>query len=250
MSNGINNENIVSYNDIILRNYQKTYPNLAGFSYDIQNDCLVYEGNYVKLSGYGLSRIDPVFFNMNPEDIFIYFKDGLYQSGDKNAQIEDYFNQLVITEDEEETIKSYVGQYIDKLNIYARNADVFDKYFQNESIRTFMKDLMTTKRIVEEARKQANPNVYNAYQMITNAYNDEMTSMNQNQTQNQSLDKAMTLTRTKPGFSGYTEFDKNLDYLNELNRKDKMGMAGYTSLILIITSAITFGMYLALKLLG
>ena len=60
----------------------------------------------------------------------------------------------------------------------------------------------------------------------------------------------MTLTRTKPGFNGYTEFDKNLDYLNELNKKDKMGMAGYTSLILVITSAITFGMYLALKLLG
>ena len=44
--------------------------------------------------------------------------------------------------------------------------------------------------------------------------------------------------------------DKNVDYLNELNKKDRMGMAGYTSLILIITSAITFGMYLALKLIG
>lgn len=74
---------------------------------------------------------------MNPEDIFIYFKDGFYQTGNKNAQIEEYFNQLIITEDEEETIKKYVSQYIDKLNIYARNAQFFDKYYQNESVRMF-----------------------------------------------------------------------------------------------------------------
>lgn len=248
MSDIINNENVVSYNDMILRNYQKTYPNLSEFSYDIPTDSLVYEGNYVKLSGYGLSRIDPVFFNMNPEDIFIYFKDGFYQTGNKNAQIEEYFNQLIITEDEEETIKKYVSQYIDKLNIYARNAQFFDKYYQNESVRMFITDFMATKKIIEEARRLANPNAYNAYQMVSNAYNDEMTSMNQQQSN--TMGKEMTLTRTKPEFGGYSEFDKNVDYLNELNRKDRMGMAGYTSLILIITSAITFGMYLALKLIG
>ena len=235
MSNIINNENVVSYNDMILRNYQKTYPNLADFSYDVSNDSLVYEGNYVKLSGYGLSRIDPVFFNMNPEDIFIYFKDGFYQIGNKNAQIEEYFNQLIITEDEEETIKKYVSHYI-------------DKYYQNESVKMFITDFMTTKKIIEEARRLANPNIYNAYQMVSSAYDDEMTRMNQKQSN--IMENEMTLTRTKPEFGGYSEFDKNVDYLNELNRKDRMGMAGYTSLILIVTSAITFGMYLALKLLG
>lgn len=240
----------VSYNEMILKNYQKNYPNLAEFSYNLESDCLVYEGNFVKLNGYGLSRIDPVFFNMNPEDIFIYFKDGFYQNGNKNAQIEEYLSQLIITEDEEETIKKYVSQYIDELNIYARNADVFDKFYQNESIRDFVTDIMTAKKIIEDAKRLSSPNTYNAYQMIANAYNSEMANMNQNQTQNQGLDKPMTLTRTKPEFGGYSEFDKNVDYLNELNRKDKMGMAGYTSLILIITSAITFGMYLALKLIG
>ena len=244
----MSNENVVSYNEMILKNYQKTYPNLVEFSYDVQSDCLVYEGNYVKLSGYGLSRIDPVFFNLNPEDIFIYFKDGFYQNGNKNAQIEEYFNQLVITEDEEETIKKYVSQYIDKLNIYARNAQFFDKYYQNENVRSFVTNLMTAKKIVEEARRLANPDAYNAYQMISKAYSDEMTSMNQQQAN--TIGKEMTLLRTKPEFGGYSEFDKNLDYLNELNRKDKMGLAGFTSIVLIVSSAVTFGMYLALKLLG
>lgn len=54
-------EQIINYNDAILKNYQKTYPNLAEFTYDVTTDALVYEGNYVKLNGYGLSRIDPIF---------------------------------------------------------------------------------------------------------------------------------------------------------------------------------------------
>ena len=41
-------ENIVSFNGTILSNYQKTYPNLAKFTYDQANDALVYEGNFIK----------------------------------------------------------------------------------------------------------------------------------------------------------------------------------------------------------
>lgn len=241
-------ENIVNYNELILKNYQKTYPNLAEFSYDALNDALVYEGNFIKLNGYGLSRIDPVFFNMNPEDIFTYFKNAFYQTGNKNAQIEEYLNQLIITEDEEETIQKYVSQYIDKLNIYARNAQFFDKYLQNESVKAYISDFMETKRIIEEARKLANPSTYNAYQMIANAYNFEMSSMNQQMGNSES--KEMTLTRTIPGFNGYSEFDKNQAYLDELNKKDKMTKAGFTSMILVISTTIVAGMYLALKILG
>lgn len=241
-------ENIVNYNESILKNYQKTYPNLAEFSYDAINDCLVYEGNFIKLNGYGLSRIDPVFFNMNPDDIFTYFKNAFYQPGNKNAQIEEYLNQLIITEDEEDTIQKYVSQYIDKLNIYARNAQFFDKYLQNESVKAFISDFMETKRIIEEARKLANPSTYNAYQMIANAYNNEMASMNQEMGNSES--KEMTLTRTIPSFNGYNEFEKNQTYLEELNRKDKMSMAGFTSMILIISTTVAAGMYLALKIIG
>lgn len=242
-------ERVINYNEMILKNYQNTYPNLAEFSYDERNDALVYEGNFVKLNGYGLSRIDPVFFNMNPEDIYIYFKDGFYTSQNKNAQIENYLSQFIITEDEEETIKSYVSQYIDKLNIYARNIQFFDNYFQNDSVKSFINDLMAAKSIVEEAKKLANSNNYNVYQMIVNAYDAEMDSMNQNQNKNQNLDKGMSLTRNLNS-SIYSEFAKNAAYLEELKKDDKLGMAGYTSIILIIASAVTFGIYLAVNFLG
>lgn len=242
-------ERVINYNEMILKNYQNTYPNLAEFSYDERNDALVYEGNFVKLNGYGLSRIDPVFFNMNPEDIYIYFKNGFYTSQNKNAQIENYLSQFIITEDEEETIKSYVSQYIDKLNIYARNIQFFDNYFQNDSVKSFINDLMAAKSIVEEAKKLANSNNYNVYQMIVNAYDAEMDSMNQNQNKNQNLDKGMSLTRNLNS-SIYSEFAKNATYLEELKKDDKLGMAGYTSIILIIASAVTFGIYLAVNFLG
>ena len=241
-------EKKINYNEIILKNYQKTYPNLAEFSYDTLNDSLVYEGNYIKLNGYGLSRIDPIFFLLNPEDIFLYFKNGFYQESNKNIQIKEYLNQLIITEDEEDIIKKYVSQYITKLNIYARNIQIFDKNLQNESIKNFISDFLEAKKIIEEARKLASDNNYNVYQMINSAYNSEMSSYNQSQSKQ--MDKQMQLTRTKSNFNGYSEFDKNEEYLNKLNKKENLGISGFTSIILIITSALSAGMYIALKLLN
>ena len=204
-------EKKINYNEIILKNYQKTYPNLAEFSYDTLNDSLVYEGNYIKLNGYGLSRIDPIFFLLNPEDIFLYFKNGFYQESNKNIQI-------------------------------------FDKNLQNESIKNFISDFLEAKKIIEEARKLASDNNYNVYQMINSAYNSEMSSYNQSQSKQ--MDKQMQLTRTKSNFNGYSEFDKNEEYLNKLNKKENLGISGFTSIILIITSALSAGMYIALKLLN
>ena len=241
-------ENKINYNKTILKNYQKIYPNLEKFSYDELNDSLVYEGNFIKLNGYGLSRIDPIFFELNPDDIFTYFKDGFYQARDINGQIENYLNQFIITEDVEQSINSYVKQYVDKLNIYARNAQFFDRHYQNESIKYFILDFLKAKKIIENAIKFANPNVYNAYLIISKAYNNLMSGNSKNQSE--SMKKGMSLSRVKPGFSGYQEFDKNLEYLNELNKKDKMSMSGFTSMLLIISTTISIGMFLALRLLG
>ena len=50
-------EQIINYNDAILKYYQKTYPNLAEFTYDVTNDALVYEGNDGKLNGYVREKV-------------------------------------------------------------------------------------------------------------------------------------------------------------------------------------------------
>lgn len=241
-------EQIINYNDAILKNYQKTYPNLAEFTYDVTTDALVYEGNYVKLNGYGLSRIDPVFFNMMPEDIFIYMKNGFYQNAQEDKQINEYLSQFVITEEEIGFINSYVERYIERLNIYARNRDVFDKYLSNDSIKDFMESIRNAKKIIDFAKNNAKENNNSVYSMLRNAYDKEMASMNQNNEQEETIDKPLSLTRTNSKFSGFSEFEKNEQYLKELNDRSKLSVAGYTSILLIIATTISAGMYLAIQL--
>ncbi len=241
-------EQIINYNDAILKNYQKTYPNLAEFTYDVTTDALVYEGNYVKLNGYGLSRIDPIFFNMMPEDIFIYMKNGFYQNAQEDKQINEYLSQFVITEEEIGFINSYVERYIERLNIYARNRNVFDKYLSNDSIKDFMESIRNAKKIIDFAKNNAKENDNSVYSMLRNAYDKEMASMNQNNEQEKTIDKTLSLTRTNSKFSGFSEFEKNEQYLKELNDRSKLSVAGYTSILLIITTTISVGMYLAIQL--
>lgn len=241
-------EQIINYNDAILKNYQKTYPNLAVFTYDVTTDALVYEGNYVKLNGYGLSRIDPIFFNMMPEDIFIYMKNGFYQNAQEDKQINEYLSQFVITEEEIGFINSYVERYIERLNIYARNRDVFDKYLSNDSIKDFMESIRNAKKIIDHAKNNAKENDNSVYSMLRNAYDKEMASMNQNNEQEKTIDKTLSLTRTNSKFSGFSEFEKNEQYLKELNDRSKLSVAGYTSILLIIATTISVGMYLAIQL--
>lgn len=241
-------EQIINYNDAILKNYQKTYPNLAEFTYDVTTDALVYEGNYVKLNGYGLSRIDPIFFNMMPEDIFIYMKNGFYQNAQEDKQINEYLSQFVITEEEIGFINSYVERYIERLNIYARNRDVFDKYLSNGSIKDFMESIRNAKKIIDFAKNNAKENNSSVYSMLRNAYDKEMASMNQNNEQEKTIDKTLSLSRTNSKFSGFSEFEKNEQYLKELNDRSKLSVAGYTSILLIIATTISVGMYLAIQL--
>lgn len=241
-------EQIINYNDAILKNYQKTYPNLAEFTYDVTTDALVYEGNYVKLNGYGLSRIDPIFFNMMPEDIFIYMKNGFYQNAQEDKQINEYLSQFVITEEEIGFINSYVERYIERLNIYARNRDVFDKYLSNDSIKDFMESIRNAKKIIDFAKNNAKENNNSVYSMLRNAYDKEMASMNQNNEQEETIDKTLSLTRTNSKFSGFSEFEKNEQYLKELNDRSKLSVAGYTSILLIIATTVSVGMYLAIQL--
>lgn len=242
-------EQIINYNDAILKNYQKTYPNLAEFTYDVTTDALVYEGNYVKLNGYGLSRIDPIFFNMMPEDIFIYMKNGFYQNAQEDKQINEYLSQFVITEEEIGFINSYVERYIERLNIYARNRDVFDKYLSNDSIKDFMESIRNAKKIIDFAKNNAKENNSSVYSMLRNAYDKEMASMNQNNEQEKTIDKTLSLSRTNSKFSGFSEFEKNEQYLKELNDRSKLSVAGYTSILLIIATTVSAGMYLAIQLL-
>lgn len=227
----------------IFKNYQAKYPNLAPFILDRENNTLIYEGNYLKLNGFELSRIDEVFFNLSSEDIFIFLKNGFYQETRINEQIVNLSNQLVITEEEESFIKSYVNKYFIKLNLYNRNKEFFDKYmFINENVKNYFLTFKRTSEIINNAKNNQN----DVYQMINKAYNEGFNTLGNNQ----SMEQGLTLTRTKKGYSGYEEFKNNEIYLEELNKKQKLSMAGFTSIVVIVSTVIAVGSYLALYLLG
>ena len=185
---------------------------------------------------------------MMPEDIFIYMKNGFYQNAQEDKQINEYLSQFVITEEEIGFINSYVERYIERLNIYARNRNVFDKYLSNDSIKDFMESIRNAKKIIDFAKNNAKENDNSVYSMLRNAYDKEMASMNQNNEQEETIDKPLSLTRTNSKFSGFSEFEKNEQYLKELNDRSKLSVAGYTSILLIIATTISVGMYLAIQL--
>ena len=108
-----------------------------------------------------------------------------------------------------------------------------------------MKEIKQSRNIIDKAKEIGSQNEYSVYGMILSQYNNELNSMNQSQ----GLDNGVSLTRAKPGFSGYSEFQNNENYLRQLQKSQKMNVAGYTSIILIVASALTFGMYLAFQLL-
>lgn len=230
------NESTKNFNGIILSNYQKMYPNLAGFTYDEENDALVYEGNKVKLNGYGLSRIDPIFFQLNPDDIFSYFKNGFYQNAKDSLQISALFDQFIITEEEVSYIEGYAKKFSERMQIYSHNKELIDQECTtNENAKFFAQELLAGKKILDQAKRAATPNGNNAASILYNTY----------QSNAQSLGREMTLTRKK---NDYVPFNEE-EYLREIESKSKFGVAGFTSVVLIVLSAVTFGMFLALQLL-
>lgn len=226
----------------IFKNYQAKYPNLAPFILDSENNTLIYEGNYLKLNGFELSRIDEVFFNLSSEDIFTFLKNGFYQETRINEQIINLANQFVITEEEEDYIKSYVNKYLIKLDLYNRNKEFFDKYmFTNENVKNYFLTFKRSSEIISGSKNNQN----DVYQMINKAYNDALSTLGNNQ----SMEQGMSLTRVKKGVSGYERFEDNQKYLEELNKSQKLSIAGFTSIVLIVSTVVAVGSYLALYLL-
>lgn len=243
-------EPIINLNEKILTNYQRLYPNLKDFSYDATNDALIYEGNAINLNGDGLSRIDPVFFQMLPEDIFAYIKCGFYVNANENQGIEALFNQLVITEEEVISLESFAQRFNIKCQIYSRNKQLLDELaMKNDSVASFTKSLIESNNLINQARLLSdNPAIgMSAASILYHAYENDIQKINSaslaNENNNESTqEKGMSLTRTKAGFSGFDEER----YIEE---KSRLGIAGFSSIILLIAATITAGIYLAITVL-
>lgn len=237
---------IPSLRKTIKENFEKrkeSYPNLKYFVYDENIDSLSFNNQTISPAGYALSHTAPIFFMMTPQDIFEFLKNGLYfQSPKEVDKVKNMITtELVVTEEEEQLLKNFVHQYIKRLLIYSNNKALFTTENKNVDLMDFLANLLERHKVVEAIKTGIYPNSV-AANIITGEYLKLI-----EQAPNEK-NKGMSLIRLSPNEnkSVFLDQDENIKF-NE--NENNFGIAGFTSTVLIIISAITFGMYLALKLM-
>lgn len=236
-------ENLINISDEVssrLDINKEKYPNIRDFVYNPETDVLSYNGDSIKRAGYGINRIAPIFFQMIPQDIFDYLKGGYYyQSSSELEKVNSMLNQeMIITEDEEAFLKKFANDSRRRLEMYANNKFLFDSNPNNPDLEAFLIDL--------KARKEIMDSLNNNMSVAATIIKDTSSNNNLEEEQTQSkLEKTMTLTRKNPNHLNYRFREQE-----EIDAENKLGLAGFSNIVLILVSAITLGMFIALVTLG
>lgn len=257
---------LMNPNARIFNNYQKTYPNLQGFRYDEASDTLTYGNDRISLSGNILSKVDPVFFDMAPQDIFLFLKNGFYVNTPDSAHVSTLFEQIIITEDEMAYLENYAVRFIQRCAIFANNKDMLEKLSEtNPNVRAFCKELMDSHRILYQAQLQTSAASYNtnAASILYRSYEAELSKLErttaipvvnngtgmQESSNNLSQERGLTLERTKPGVKmNYNDFEAmEREYMESQKR---LGAAGFSSIIMLLALTAIIGIYLATTLVS
>lgn len=230
-----------------LEKCKEKYPNLRDFQYDPDSDILTFNGNSIKNAGDGINHIATIFFQMIPQDIFDYLKNGFYHQSE--AELEKVksmlLQEMIITEDEEAFLKKFARDYLRKIQMYANNKFLFDSNPNNPDLDDFLKDLKTRKDIMANLG-----NNMSIAATIINSEVDSITKQNQVQEESPEMEKGMSLTRTNPkapSTQNFTEFPDQAEVNNLYKVRD---FRGYCNMVLILVSAITLGMFIAIVTLG
>ncbi len=230
---------------------QEKYPNLRDFKFD--NNILSYNGNSIENAEAGINHTAPIFFQMIPSDIFDYLKDGFYyQSDGELEKVKSMLSQeMIITEEEAEILKKFARDYLRKIQMYANNEFLFKSNPDNPDLENFLKDLKIRKDIMTNLGNNmsiAANIINNEVNNMTNNIQEQTQTQNQEQNQHLELDRGFSRTRTNPNFNYRFREQDEIDAEDE--RKNRLGLAGFSNIVLILVSALTFGMFIAVVTLG
>ena len=230
---------------------QEKYPNLRDFKFD--NNILSYNGNSIENAEAGINHTAPIFFQMIPSDIFDYLKDGFYyQSDGELEKVKSMLSQeMIITEEEAEILKKFARDYLRRIQMYANNEFLFKSNPDNPDLENFLKDLKIRKDIMTNLGNNMSiaANIINTeVNNMTNNIQEQTQTQNQEQNQNLELDRGFSRTRTNPNFNYRFREQDEIDAEDE--RKNRLGLAGFSNIVLILVSALTFGMFIAVVTLG
>lgn len=230
---------------------QEKYPNLRDFKFD--DNILSYNGNFIENAEAGINHTAPIFFQMIPSDIFDYLKDGFYyQSDGELEKVKSMLSQeMIITEEEAEILKKFARDYLRRIQMYANNEFLFKSNPDNPDLENFLKDLKIRKDIMTNLGNNmsiAANIINNEVNNMTNNIQEQTQTQNQEQNQNLELDRGFSRTRTNPNFNYRFREQDEIDAEDE--RKNRLGLAGFSNIVLILVSALTFGMFIAVVTLG
>lgn len=232
------------------------YPNLADFYYDKETDTITYKGQTIKNVGASLDHIDSIFFQFVPDDIFTYLKNGFYRlSGLDLEKIKSMLLQeTIITEEEERLLKKFVKDTYGKMSIYGNNNVLFNANPDNLYICSFTQDIKDRSQILDVAKNMPD-NI--AAQIINEtvfslASGQNLDDINQEESKSNTneLDRGMKLTRMNPNTPFNYVFREQSEIDAETEAKNKLGLAGFSNIVLILISVITFGMFIVVLTLG
>ena len=232
------------------------YPNLADFYYDKETDTITYKGQTIKNVGASLDHIDSIFFQLVPDDIFTYLKNGFYRlSGLDLEKIKSMLLQeTIITEEEERLLKKFVKDTYGKMSIYGNNNVLFNANPDNLYICSFTQDIKDRSQILDVAKNMPD-NI--AAQIINEtvfslASGQNLDDINQEESKSNTneLDRGMKLTRMNPNTPFNYVFREQSEIDAETKAKNKLGLAGFSNIVLILISVITFGMFIVVLTLG
>ena len=247
-----NNLNFKSQN--MFEIFKSKYPNLKDFYYDSENDCLLWNGQTITKASIVLGRVAPIFFQMVPSDIFQFLKNGFYyQSTGELSKIKSLIeDEEVITEEEEAVLKKFVSSYFARLIMLSNNKTLINNQVGiSPDITMFLDDFRIRKGIIDNV----NNNVYHesvGADIVKDEFQKNLSGLSEKKDENslndsttKSLNHELTLTRKKSNGGAYI-FPEQSD----IDQKQNLGMAGYSSVILVLVTVITIGMYLASVLLS
>lgn len=232
------------------------YPNLADFYYDKETDTITYKGQTIKNVGASLDHIDSIFFQLVPDDIFTYLKNGFYRFSELDLEkIKSMLLQeTIITEEEESLLNKFVKDTYGKMSIYGNNNVLFNANPDNLYICSFTQDIKDRSQILDVAKNMPD-NI--AAQIINEtvfslASGQSLDDINQEESKSNTneLDRGMKLTRMNPNTPFNYVFREQSEIDAETEAKNKLGLAGFSNIVLILISVITFGMFIVVLTLG
>ena len=250
---------IINVIDNIKENFEsikRKYPNLQDFHYDEATDTLSFNGATIDKAGEKIMHTDPIFFHLIPQDIFDYLKNNLYYPHIDLDKIKRMITtEMIITEDEITRLRQFVADYLRRVIIYNNNRLVFEQGIQDVTLNNFQNYLLECRKIIESIKtgiyhSVAASIILDEYNKLTAPITNIQQEINNENEQEKTKERELTLTRKKP--------NNNIDDYNflsqdEINKQDErnshLGVAGFTSIVLILASALTFGMYIALRLM-